>query len=135
MSASLRIVLIVCSIVMLIYVAAKIRRAQMRIGDGIIWLGMSIVFIIISVFPEIVYWMCSRLGMMSPSNLVYLVVIAFLLMQIFYNSVKISNLSGRIDALAQEVALRDERFMKLKTTDSKLIEQSDKIKKSMHLPN
>ena len=73
--------------------------------------------------------------MMSPSNLVYLVVIAFLLMQIFYNSVKISNLSGRIDALAQEVALRDERFMKLKTTDSKLIEQSDKIKKSMHLPN
>ena len=120
MSASLRIVLIVCSIVMLIYVAAKIRRAQMRIGDGIVWLGMSIVFIIISVFPEIVYWICSRLGMMSPSNLVYLVVIAFLLMQIFYNSVKISNLSGRIDALAQEVALRDERFLHIETWDKKI---------------
>ena len=128
MSASLRIVLIVCSIVMLIYVATKIRRAQMRIGDGIVWLGMSIVFIIISVFPELVYWICSRLGMMSPSNLVYLVVIAFLLMQIFYNSVKISNLSGRIDALAQEVALRDERFMWLKTEDQSLEESTKQIK-------
>lgn len=127
MSVSLRIVLIVCSIVMLIYVAAKIRRAQMRIGDGIVWLGMSIVFIVISVFPEIVYWMCSKLGMMSPSNLVYLVVIAFLLMQIFYNSVKISNLSGRIDSLAQEVALRDERFMRLKTEDRILEKSTNQI--------
>lgn len=127
MSASLRIVLIVCSVVMLAYVAAKIRHAQMRIGDGIVWLGMSIVFIITSIFPEIVYWMCSKLGMVSPSNLVYLIVIAFLLLQIFYNSIKISALSGRIDALAQEVALRDERFMNIETWDKNIEKNESKI--------
>lgn len=127
MSASLRIVLIVCSVVMLAYVAAKIRHAQMRSGDGIVWLGMSIVFIIISIFPEIVYWMCSKLGMVSPSNLVYLIVIAFLLLQIFYNSIKISALSGRIDALAQEVALRDERFMNIETWDKNIEKNESKI--------
>ena len=125
MPASLRVVLIACSVLMLLYVAGKIRKSSMRIGDAIIWLAMGLFFILISLVPDIIYGLCTVLGIMSPSNLVYLLVIAFLLLQIFYNSVKISTLNARIDALAQEVALRDERFMHLETKDSAALKNNE----------
>lgn len=110
---------------MFLYVGRKIRLAGMRIGDGIIWLLASVAFIIISVWPEIIYAVCRWLGIVSPTNLVYLIVIAFLLMLVFINAIKISQLESRLDHLAQEVALRDERFIDIETRDQRLLEQED----------
>jgi hypothetical protein len=120
MPASLRLALIACSVLMLLHVALKIRKSAMKLEDCIIWIAAGVFFIIISAFPNIIYVLCRVLGIMSPSNLVYLVVIAFLLLQIFYNAIKISTLSARIDSLAQELALRDERFIHTQTRDQEL---------------
>lgn len=125
MSALLRVTLIVFSIIMLLYVGRKIRIAKMRLEAGIIWLAASVVFIIISIWPNLVYRLCNVFGIMSPTNLVYLIVIAFLMLLVFYNAIKISSLESRIDHLAQEMALRDERFVGLETRDRRLA-HSDK---------
>lgn len=122
MPASLRLMLIGCSALMLLYAAYRIRRSAMRLEDSIVWILMGAFFILISVFPGIIYGLCAWLGIMSPSNLVYLIVIAFLMIQVFYDAIKISALSGRVDSLAQELALRDERFLHLGTEDERLAE-------------
>ncbi len=122
MPASLRLMLIGCSALMLLYAAYRIRRSAMRLEDSIVWILMGAFFILISVFPDIIYGLCAWLGIMSPSNLVYLIVIAFLMIQVFYDAIKISALSGRVDSLAQELALRDERFLHLETEDERLAE-------------
>lgn len=122
MPASLRLMLIGCSALMLLYAAYRIRRSAMRLEDSIVWILMGAFFILISVFPDIIYGLCAWLGIMSPSNLVYLIVIAFLMIQVFYDAIKISALSGRVDSLAQELALRDERFLHLRTEDERLAE-------------
>ncbi len=123
MPASLRLMLIGCSALMLLYAAYRIRRSAMRLEDSIVWILMGAFFILISVFPDIIYGLCAWLGIMSPSNLVYLIVIAFLMIQVFYDAIKISALSGRVDSLAQELALRDERFLHLGTEDERLAER------------
>lgn len=119
MPTSLRVLLIAASIVTLTLITSKIRKAKLRLLDGFIWLVMSAVFLIISFFPHIIYWLCRVLGIISPVNLVFLVVIFFLLMICFYSALRISALESRVAGLAQEVAIRDERFLHLETEDDR----------------
>lgn len=121
MSAALRVMLILCSLFMILYVRRKIKKAGMRMENGIIWLLSSIVFLVISIWPEIVYKACQLFGIISPTNLVYLLVIAFLLLLVFYNAIKISSLESRLDQLAQEVALRDQRFIGMETEEERIL--------------
>lgn len=126
MPAVLRFLLITASVVTLLYISRKIRKAQMKLVDGFSWLLLSIFFIIISVFPEIIYWLCGKLGILSPINLVYLIVIFLLLMKLFFASIRISNLESRLNDLAQEVAIRDERFLGLESKDQKTLREHEK---------
>ena len=121
MPTSLRVLLIAASIVTLTLITSKIRKAKLRLLDGFIWLMMSAAFLIISFFPHIIYWLCRILGIISPVNLVFLVVIFFLFMICFYSALRISALESRVAGLAQEVAIRDERFLHLETEDDRRI--------------
>ena len=125
MPTSLRVMLIAASVVTLILITSKIRKAKLRLLDGFIWLMMSAVFLIISFFPHIIYWLCRVLGIISPVNLVFLVVIFFLLMICFYSALRISALEARVAGLAQEVAIRDERFLHLETEDDRSKKAAD----------
>ena len=70
--------LIGASILFLIFMIRKIRHAQLRLIDGLPWLLLSVFFIVISVFPQIIFWLCGLIGILSPINLVYLIVIFLL---------------------------------------------------------
>lgn len=119
MSISLRVILFICSVFYLGIVARKIRRSSLRLGDGIVWILIAVFFILISLIPEIIYWFCDQVGIMSPANFVYLLIFMFLLLQLFYASLRISALEARVNRLAQEVALRDGRFVHLETEDDR----------------
>lgn len=109
------------------YVGHKIRIAALRIENGIIWVLLSVGLVIIAIWPEIIYTIGSLLGIISPVNLVYLIVIAFLLLSVFHNSIRISMLESRVAQLTQEIALRDERFVRMETEDQRYqaVEQQD----------
>lgn len=119
MPISLRVLLIFASILTTFFIASRIRKSRLRLLDGFVWFMMSLILLIISIFPQIVYWLCRVLGITSPVNLVYLVMIFLLLMICFYSAVRISALEARLAGLAQEVAIRDERFLHLETSDDK----------------
>lgn len=109
------------------YVGHKIRIAALRIENGIIWVLLSVGLVIIAIRPEIIYAIGGLLGIISPVNLVYLIVIAFLLLSVFHNSIRISMLESRVAQLTQEIALRDERFVGMETEDQRYqaVEQQD----------
>ena len=119
MPTSLRVLLIIASIITTVFIAARIRNSRLRLLDGFIWFLMSLILLIISIFPQIIYWLCRIMGIASPVNLVFLVIIFLLFMICFYSTVRISALEARLAGLAQEVAIRDERFLHLKTADDK----------------
>ena len=110
MGVTLRIVLIISSILMFFYVKKKIRDEQVKLNDGRFWIFLSIFFMLISIFPQIIYWIGSLVGIISPINLVFLIVIFLLLIKLFLASIKLSRAETRIDELAQEIAIANKHF-------------------------
>lgn len=107
MSPQLRILLIIVSFLTAIFVLRKIRKAQMKINDAIPWIVMPIVLLLLGVFPQLAINVAILLGIESPVNFVYLVIIFLLIIIIFSLLIKLSNLEYKLICLVEEVAIRE----------------------------
>jgi len=118
MPLSLRIFLTVGALCALAFVGRKIRKAQLKLIDGFTWFIFAVLLLLISLFPDIVYFFARLVGIISPANLVFAVLIAVLLLIVFVQSIRISQAEVKIGELAEEVALRDERYNNLVRGDA-----------------
>lgn len=107
MSVFLRILLIVASIITFLYVAKKIRKEQLKLENSIFWIVLSIVLILLGIFPQIVFACAEWLGVVSPVNFIFLFMIFILLYKVFVQSIKIAHLEEKISNLVQEIAVRE----------------------------
>ena len=105
MSYYLRLLIILASIITLFYVLRKIRKAQIQIADSLFWIFLSLVFVIMGTFPQVVYALTRWMGFQAPVNLIFLVMIFILLLKVFLSSIKISQLENKLDSLVQEMAI------------------------------
>ena len=106
MSISLRIVLVIVSLLTLFYVGIKIKKAQVNIFDTFFWFFLAIVFVLFSLFPDIVEAGAELLGFIAPVNFVFIVVIFLILLRCFLLSIKVSQLEEKLKSLTQEIAIR-----------------------------
>ncbi len=120
MSYYLRLLILLASIITLFYVLRKIRKAQIQIVDSLFWVFLSLVFVIMGAFPQVVYALTRLMGFQAPVNLIFLVMIFILLLKVFSSSIKISQLENKLDSLVQEMAidaaLREEKCEGMKKT-------------------
>ena len=105
MSISLRVLLIVSAAVVLLFVVRKLKNTQMQSLDSLFWLLFSLSFVILGIFPEIAITCSKIFSFVSPSNLVFLYVIAVLVVRDFCNSLRLAKLEERLNSLVQAVAL------------------------------
>lgn len=108
MSIYLRIMLLAASVFTCIYVIRKIRRSQVQVMDMLFWVALSVLLVLIGMFPQIAIWSAGLLQVDSPANFVFLVIIFLLLFQCFLMSVKLSRLENRLQTLTEELAVRKE---------------------------
>lgn len=106
MSVILRIILLVASLLTFFYVVRKLRKSQIQIMDTVFWIGLSVIFVIFAVFPQIVELISDMMGFMAPVNLIFLVMIFLLLLRCFLLSIKVSQLEDRLKNLVEELAIR-----------------------------
>ena len=83
MTLTLRIVLIVASVLVVFYTIRKIRKSQLNIDDSVFWIGFSVMLLIMSIFPQVVTFFTQLLGITSPVNFVFLFVIFLILIKLF----------------------------------------------------
>lgn len=102
MSPILRILLIVASVATGFYIRRKLKKSQMQIADVLFWFLFAMILIFMSVFPEAVEWLTELLGVVSPVNFVFLVVIFLLIVRCFSLSVKVSGLEAKLNNLVEE---------------------------------
>lgn len=107
MSLALRIFLLCSAFLVLFFVVRKIKRAEFETMDAVFWLVFILVLAILAVFPQIAYAVSGVLGFDSPSNFVFLCVIAILIMRVFTLNVKQAHLRSSFTSLIQELALRE----------------------------
>ncbi|MGI6153516.1 MAG: DUF2304 domain-containing protein [Christensenellaceae bacterium] len=104
LSLGLRIVLIIVSVLVLLYVLRKIRQSKLNITDSIFWIVVAALLIILSVFPQIAYALSALIGIQTPLNFILLLMIAILILKVFLMTIKISQLEEKTKKLAQKIA-------------------------------
>ena len=93
MTLSLKVVLIVISILTCFYIARKLRKSQMNINDTVFWIFFALVLVL--------------LGFQADVNFVFVVVIFLLILRVFVMSIKISVLEDKLRNLTEEIAVRN----------------------------
>ncbi|MCI9402006.1 MAG: DUF2304 domain-containing protein [Lachnospiraceae bacterium] len=107
MPLSLRIILVVVSAMTCVYIARKLKKSQIQITDTIFWIVLAGIFVILAAFPSIATWISMLIGVMSPVNFVYLVIIFLLLIRCFLLSIQVSQLDNKLKSLVEELAIRE----------------------------
>lgn len=112
MSETLRLLLFFAALVTGGWILFKIRKLQIKMQDAIFWVVFAAILFILGIFPEVCYWLTDRLGIMSPANLIFLVVIFLLMEKIFTLSIIVSQLEEKVSVLSAELALRSSALRK-----------------------
>ena len=102
---SLRIVLLIVSVLTALFVLRKIRKAQFSIDYALYWVFFCGLLLILSVFPGISFFFSNLIGFESPSNFIFVVFIFLLLIKMFLMSVKIAGMQAKLNNLVQKYAL------------------------------
>lgn len=123
MSDTLRVLLFLAAIVTGGWILHKIRKLQVKMQDAIFWVVFAAILFILGIFPEACYWLTDRLGIMSPANLIFLVVIFLLLEKVFTLSIIVSQLEEKVSVLSAEVALRSNAAEKRIDKEEKILDE------------
>lgn len=107
MSVGLRIILVFISFLTLTFIIRKIRQSKLQIEYTLFWLGFSILLLVLSLFPQIVYWLTDFVGVQSPVNFVFLIVIFILIIKNFFMTLQIAKMEERFQNLVQELGIQE----------------------------
>lgn len=119
MSDILRIVLILVSIIVFLFVFKKIRKAQLNIDDSIYWILFAVLLLIMSIFPGIPIWMSQMLEIESPANFVFLCMTFLVIIKLFHVSIDLSVQKHRLNHLVQKLALLNREHEEIKDQSEK----------------
>ena len=104
MSLTLRCILLLVSLLSCAYALRRIRKSQMQIDDALYWIIISVLLVVVSIFPGIATSFSTLVGIESPANAVFLSIIFLLLIKLFTLSVQVSQLNQKIRILSHEAA-------------------------------
>lgn len=105
MTLELRVILIAVSLITLIFVARKVRSSKVKLEDSIFWFCFAVLILVVSVFPQVFYWLSSLAGTDAPVHFVFLFFIFVLLVQGFNLNMRISQADTKIKELTQQLAI------------------------------
>lgn len=106
MSSTLRILLIAGSALAFICILRKIRKCQLEIGDAIYWFIFAGVLIVIAVFPQLIIVPSTWIGIDSPANFLFLIIIFVVVAKQFSMALQVALLRSKLRSLAQVEALQ-----------------------------
>ena len=114
MTLALRVILIVISVLVSFYALRKIRKAQLNIDDAFYWIVVSVILLVMSILPVVPTYLSSIIGIESPANFVFLVMIFLAFVKLFDLPIELSMQKYRLNKLIQKIALNDNQNGKSK---------------------
>ena len=103
----LRILLFVSSLLSFIFVVRRLKKSEVQLYDTTFWITLSALFVLLSLFPQMAIKAAELIGIQSPVNMVFLIIIFFLLGHCFLQSLRFSHLEERFKKLVGEDALQN----------------------------
>lgn len=119
MDAGLRIAMIIGAIAYLLVIFIMLKKKKLTVKFSIIWLLSGFALLVFALFPYIVYVLRDILHVEVPSNLVFMMLFAFVLLLLLSLSSAVSDFAEKIKRLTQTNALLEERLRTLESRDKK----------------
>ena len=107
MTITLRIILILCSLIAFFLCVTRIKQAKLKVSNAVMWMIGCFILILMSIFLSVVEWISNKMGFIAPVNFVFFVMIGFLLIQAFVDNIRISQLNEKIKDLNHYIALKE----------------------------
>ena len=101
-------------VVFLMYVVSKLRKEQIEFKYALVWLVSGFIILLLAVFPGILTWLASSLGIGLPLNLVFFLGIIINLIISFALTVTYSKLKNMIYRVTQMNAILDNELTKVR---------------------
>ncbi len=128
MSDKLRIVLILLVVFADAYSFRQIRRGEMKMNHSLIWIGISLILLLLALIPGIAFWLADLLGISTPVNMVYLFFGFFSIIIFIYLSNVVSKEDRMNRRLTQKIAMLDRKIRELENRDNKLSYKENVLK-------
>lgn len=112
-SPMIRTLLILGALAYLAFILFLLKKNRLTVKYAIIWLVSACVLMLFALFPYVVLVLTDLLGMAVPSNTVFLLAVAFMLLLLISLSSAVSQFAQKITRLAQKNALLEERVRRL----------------------
>lgn len=122
MSVVLRVILLIAAVISAWWILLKIRKCKVKMEDAIFWVCFAVILLVMGIFPNFTYWLTRVLGMQSPANLIFLIIIFLLLEKVFTLSIITSQLEDKVTVLSAEVALRSHADARVSAEEEKQIQ-------------
>lgn len=118
METKLQIVAIVASSTLVLIVFELLRRRRLIERYALLWLGSSLVLLLLSVWTGLLEIIAKAVGIVYPPNALFMIAFGFVLVLLLHFSLAISRLSGETKVLAQKVARLDKDLRGLAEGDA-----------------
>ena len=105
MSITLRLGLIVLSTLFFISIIKSVRKNKLRSDYAMGWIVLSLGLVLLSVFPQLAFWVGGLFKVISISNIVFAAVIFMLIVLSYILFTKVSLLEEKQKDLIQEIAI------------------------------
>lgn len=112
MIISLRVTLLIFSLILIVSVTATLKKGRIPIKYSLLWYFSAVVILVVALFPFIIEFFANILGFVTISNLVIGILIAILLFLTMSLTIITSGQKRKITLLIQEVSLLKEKLGK-----------------------
>jgi hypothetical protein len=105
MSLNLRITLIIAAALFLIVLLMFLRKKSVNLNYSLLWILFSFIIFILALFPKLVSLLSDLVGIATPSNTIFAVMISLILIILIFMTSVVSKQHRQIKTLAQELAI------------------------------
>jgi hypothetical protein len=110
MDLHLRIVAVIASVGLLLVVLDLVRRRRLLERYALVWLGVTALLIVLSLWDGLLTGVASVIGIFYPPSALFVVAFGFIIVLLLHFSVAVSRLADQSKVLAQQLGLLEERM-------------------------
>lgn len=113
MSVKLQIILTVLVVAADLFILRQIRHKRMSLNYSLLWLSISLLLLIMILFPGLIDRLADLVGITLPINMLFLGFSVFAMMMLFSITGIVSVEHAKTRRLAQQLALLEKRVREL----------------------
>lgn len=113
MGLKIKLIAFLLGLIFLLVVSRNVRRNVFRPAYAVMWIGMSVFLVSISLLEPFYKWLAtSVLGIEDARHIIYIALIGFLLVHLFYLTAMVSRMSNQLQQLISQMAVLESKLAK-----------------------